>query len=54
MPRSFRLREERMVRRGRFPAGGLQRAGAAAESKRVDGQDGDFGVDIVALIAGEL
>ena len=48
MPRSFGLREQRMVSQAVILQEVLQRARAAAESQRVDRQHGDFRIHVVA------
>jgi len=50
----FGLREERHVLQTVFLQDGLHGLRAAAESYGVDGQDSDFGIHIIALVAGEL
>ena len=48
------LREQRMVAKTMILQQVLQGAGAAAESQRVDRQDGHLRIDVIALVAGEL
>ena len=48
------LGEQRMVGQTVVLQQGLQRARAAAESERIDRQHGDLGIDVIALVAGQL
>src|SRR5689334_18109919 len=51
---SFGLGEERHFFKAVFLQDGLHGSRAATKSKSVDWQDGDFGIHIIAVVAGEL